>query len=148
MYNIRSYNKNDYDSVLNILRKNTPEYFSPDEEKDLIFYLDHEIEDYFVVEADGKVIGAGGINYSKDKTQGHFSWAMVDPDFQGKGIGKLISTHRLQILTDNPQILEIFVRTSQLVYGFYEKQGFHLTKIVKDYWAPGFDLYDMKYVRP
>ncbi len=144
---IRPYKKDDFEEVLNILRKNTPEYFSPDEEKDLIFYLNHEIEDYFIVESDGQIAGAGGINYSKDKAQGHFSWAMVDPDFQGKGIGKLILSHRLQILTGNPDIQEIFVRTSQLVYQFYEKQGFVLTDIVKDYWAPGFDLYDMRYVR-
>jgi len=37
------------------------------------------------------------------------------------------------------------VRTSQFVYGFYEKHGFELKKVVKNYWAQGFDLYDMEY---
>ena len=41
----------------------------------------------------------------------------------------------------------LIVRTSQLVYRFYEKQGFELEKVVKDYWAEGYDLYLMRYTK-
>ena len=44
-------------------------------------------------------------------------------------------------------VLRITVRTSQLAFGFYEKRGFELKGIEKDYWAEGFDLYRMEYVR-
>lgn len=145
-FEIRAFESTDFDGVLNIFRNNVPQYFSADEEKDLVQYLQTEIEDYFVVQYQDQIVGAGGMNYSKDKSQGHFSWAMVDPLFQGKGIGKLILQHRLNILLSQPNIKMIYVRTSQLVYKFYEKHGFHLTKTIKDYWAPGFDLYDMHYV--
>ena len=42
-------------------------------------------------------------------------------------------------------VRKMTVRTSQFVYGFYEKHGFELKKVVKNYWAQGFDLYDMEY---
>jgi hypothetical protein len=35
------------------------------------------------------------------------------------------------------------VRTTQLVYPFYQKAGFTLDKVEQDYWANGFDLYQM-----
>jgi ribosomal protein S18 acetylase RimI-like enzyme len=38
----------------------------------------------------------------------------------------------------------IIVRTSQLAYKFYQKVGFELEKTEKDFWAKGFDLYQMK----
>ena len=44
-------------------------------------------------------------------------------------------------------VRRITVRTSQLAFGFYEKRGFELKGIEKDYWAEGFDLYRMEYVR-
>jgi hypothetical protein len=35
----------------------------------------------------------------------------------------------------------ISVRTTQLVYPFYQKFGLELREVVKDYWDIGFDLY-------
>lgn len=38
----------------------------------------------------------------------------------------------------------IVVRTTQLVYGFYEKRSFKLEKVEKDYWAKNYDFYQMQ----
>ena len=55
--------------------------------------------------------------------------------------------HRIEKLEAMRSVRRITVRTSQLAFGFYEKRGFELKGIEKDYWAEGFDLYRMEYVR-
>jgi len=142
---IRPYSNSDKETVIDLLQLNTPTYFSPDEEKDLISYLEHEIESYFVLEVNDQLVGSGGINYSNDKTIGIISWDLFHPDFQGKSLGSQLLNYRIDLLKNNSAIQRITVRTSQLVYPFYEKLGFKLLEVVEDYWAPGFHLYAMEY---
>lgn len=142
---IREYKPEDQQVVLGLLRLNTPDYFAAEEEKDLVHYLDREIEQYFVVEVNNEVVGCGGINFAEDGTSGKISWDILHPGFQGKGIGTLLLKHRLDVLKGNELIKKITVRTSQVAYQFYEKSGFEVTEQVKDYWAEGFDLYNMVY---
>jgi GNAT superfamily N-acetyltransferase len=142
---IRDYMPEDKSIVLDLLKLNIPEYFAESEIIDLDEYLDHKIEQYFVAETDGRIIGAGGINFDFSKKAGIISWDFIDPKFQGKGIGRQLLKHRIDLLLSMKNIKKITVRTSQLTYIFYEKNGFVLKKIVKDYWAIGFDMYEMEY---
>lgn len=142
---IREYNEKDQPVILDLLRRNTPRYFAPEEEADLVHYLDHEIEYYFVLEYNNEIVGCGGINIVDGGATGRISWDMLHPDYQGKGLGSILLNHRVQKLQAMPRVKTITVRTSQLVYKFYEKNGFELVEIVKDYWAPGYDLYRMVY---
>jgi ribosomal protein S18 acetylase RimI-like enzyme len=144
---IREYEGNDKPVLLELLRLNTPQYFSPEEEADLVHYLDHEIEHYFVLEYDHTVVGCGGMNLVDEGATGRISWDILHPDYQGKGLGSVLLRHRVQLLKGMPQVKTITVRTSQLVYKFYEKNGFELEEVVKDYWAPGYDMYRMVYTR-
>ena len=140
---IRPYTFNDKPQLLHLLQLNTPQYFDPTEEAEYIHYLDQELEDYFVVEEKGKIIGCGGINYFPDEKTARISWDMLHPDFQGKGIGSRLLQHRINHIRANPDYTHIVVRTSQLAFKFYEKGGFRLQKIEKDFWAAGYDLYQM-----
>jgi [ribosomal protein S18]-alanine N-acetyltransferase len=142
---IRAYRPTDQPVILDLLRQNTPQYFSPQEEEELVHYLDQEIEHYFVLEYDGQVVGCGGINLVEEGATGRISWDILHPSYQGKGLGSLLLHHRVQKLKELPGVKTITVRTSQLVYRFYEKNGFALVEVVKDYWAPGYDLYRMVY---
>lgn len=142
---IRPYEAKDKEAVLELIRLNIPRYFAPEEATDLAHYLDQEIEAYFVVISEGKLIGSGGINYTEDHKTGKISWDMLDPQFQGKGIGTRLLQYRIGILLNDSDIQCIMVRTSQLVHAFYAKNGFDLKEIIEDYWAPGFDLYRMEY---
>jgi N-acetylglutamate synthase-like GNAT family acetyltransferase len=142
-YQIRPYKPQDKTTVLDLLRSNTPEFFAPAEEQEFIHYLDNEVEDYFVVEQENKTIGAGGINYFENERTARISWDIIDPNMQGKGVGKQLTQHRINYIK-NKNIDIIVVRTSQMTYEFYEKMGFKLSEVAKDYWAEGFDLYLMK----
>ena len=141
---IREYIPSDKKKILNILKLNIPKYFVPAEEELLANYLDHKTEDYFVIEINGEVIGAGGINYFLEDRNSRLSWDLIHPYYQGLGLGKQLVEFRISLIKKNPSIKTIIVRTTQQAHIFYQKTGFELTEINKDYWAPGFDLYLMK----
>ena len=119
-------------------------YFDQSEEGDFVSYLDGEVEDYFVYEKEGQLVGAGGINYFYANKLARISWDMVHPDCQGMGIGQQLTKFRIEHIKKNGSIDTIQVRTTQVVWKFYEKMGFGLEQTKKDFWADGFDLYDMK----
>jgi [ribosomal protein S18]-alanine N-acetyltransferase len=145
---IRDYETNDKADIINLIRLNTPEFFAADEEEDLNKYLETEKELYYVVLYDGKIVGCGGINFADNKTIGKISWDIFHPEYQGKSLGTKLLKHRIDILKSIESIQKITVRTSQIAYKFYEKQGFELFEIKKNYWADGFDMYNMEYKLP
>ena len=139
--NIRKHRESDRERILELLRLNTPEYFSPDEEEDLIYYLDNHADNYYVLEISNIIVGCGGFNLSEDGATGRISWDIFDTNYQGKGYGSILTKFRIERMKEIDTIKTISVRTSQLVYPFYEKFGLKIREIVKDYWAEGFDLY-------
>ena len=142
---IREYQPTDKNAVIDLIRRNTPAYFAPEEETDFSNYLDNERELYFVLLLNKEIVGCGGINFTEDKTCGKISWDIIHPQHQGKSLGALLLKYRIEKLKSIEGIQKITVRTSQLVYKFYEKQGFTLKEIKKDYWAKGFDMYNVEY---
>jgi ribosomal-protein-alanine N-acetyltransferase len=142
---IREYTSADRESVINLLRLNTPVFFSADEEKAYRQFLEHETDFYFVIELDKKVIGCGGINLFDGNTTATISWDLIHPEYHGKSLGSKLVEYRLKIIKTISDVQNIIVRTSQHTDKFYEKQGFVLKEVVKDFWAKGYDLYYMEY---
>ncbi|WP_375580716.1 GNAT family N-acetyltransferase [Marivirga tractuosa] len=141
---IRPYISSDKAVILQLFDWNTPQYFDETERAGLVHYLENETEDYFVVEDKGQIVGAGGINYEPQAKTAVFSWDIIKPTEHGKGIGRKLTQHRIQHINTKADIEKIIVRTSQYTDKFYEKMGFKLLKVEKDYWAKGFDLYQME----
>jgi ribosomal-protein-alanine N-acetyltransferase len=140
---IRKFTGDDRESVLKLLRLNTPTYFAPEEEADLIYYFDYHAADYYIVEVAGEVVGAGGINFTEEGKLAKISWDIIHPDFQRTGVGSALTSFRIKNIREVPGVKTIAVRTTQHAYPFYEKFGLKIREIVKDYWAEGFDLYRM-----
>ncbi|MDX1651571.1 MAG: GNAT family N-acetyltransferase [Brumimicrobium sp.] len=141
---IRPFEQKDIPFLIAVLRKNTPLYFDPSEEPDYREYHAHETERYFVMEYGNAIIGAGGYNTGfENGSQVRISWDLIDPDFQGRGFGKILLEHRISEISKIQGVQTTVVRTSQKTYLFYEKTGFKLYRIVPDYWSKNFDLYEL-----
>ena len=139
---IREYKNLDKLRLQHLMQLNVPQYFHRSEIDDFMHYLEEERESYWVVEVDGQVVACGGINFPDVKT-GRLSWDLVHPDFQGKGIGRLLLNFRLKFLKESA-CDKVEVRTSQFTEGFYQKNGFHTVFTKQNYWSEGYDLYHME----
>lgn len=141
---IRPYHSGDKQQLLTLLALNVPRYFARSEVADFSDYLDSHVETYFVIEEAEHIVGCGGINYFPLEATARISWDIIHPDYHGQGMGRALTLYRIAEIKKNPAIEKIVVRTTQLTYPFYGKMGFELERIEKDFWAPGFDLYQMK----
>ncbi|MCC9044366.1 GNAT family N-acetyltransferase [Myroides sp. M-43] len=144
-FTIRPYQSTDKQELLNILQLNVPTYFAQEEVNDLAEYLDNHLDLYFVALDNNKIIGAAGINRNVEAESAALSWGFLSPNYHRKGAGSLLLKHRLNILSQDTRIKTIQVRTSQVVYKFFEQHNFRLIEVQKDYWAPGLDMYIMRY---
>lgn len=88
---------------MELIRRNTPEYFAAEEEIDLSDYLDREIESYYVLVTNDRIVGCGKI-----------SWDIIHPDYQGKSLGKQLLEYRIDKLKSIDRVRKITVRTSQV----------------------------------
>lgn len=145
MIAIREYEPADKEALMRLIRLNTPACFAPEEEADFDRYLENERELYYVLLVDGEIVGCGGINLAAGGTQARISWDILHPAWQGRSLGKRLLAYRMERLKAIGGIRKLTVRTSQVAYRFYEKQGFKLNEIRRDYWAEGFDMYRMEY---
>ena len=141
---IRPYHSGDKPQLLTLLNLNVPRYFARSEVADFSNYLDNHVETYFVIEEADHTVGCGGINYFPQEATARISWDIIHPDYHGQGIGRALTLHRIDEIKKKPSVKKIIVRTTQLTYQFYGKMGFELEKVERDYWAKGFDLYQMK----
>ncbi len=140
---IRKYITSDKEKLLEVFRENVPSFFDPKEEILSNHYLDKHPDTYWTMEVENKIVGGIGHYFDQRDNSGQITWIFFDPDYSGQGLGKQAMEHCLAILEANPKLEKLSVRTSQLVYGFFEKFGYKLQLTEKDYWGPGLDLYYM-----
>lgn len=141
--NIRRFASPDLPQVVEIFRSNIPKYFGPGEEQGLLDFLQDYAEDYYVVEIEGEVIGAGGIALNDDETVS-LCWGMIRSDHLGTGLGKKLTEFRIEKSHEKFGNLPLVTSTSQHTQGFYEKFGFVLTEHTPDGFGPGLDICKMK----
>ncbi len=141
---IRSAQKQDFKFLSKIFSLNVPKYFDKKELNDFKKYFNSKnLESYFIIESQGKVVGGGGYAYENMKTA-RICWLFIDPNYHGFGFGKKLVNYCIKILKNNRKLNVIEVETSNLTYKFYEKLNFKIEYIKKDYWPNNDDLYFMK----
>lgn len=135
---LQKYNSDHVESVVQIFRSNIPKFFRPGEETGLRDFLRDLSEDYYVVEIDGEIVGAGGIALNEDNTVS-LCWGMVRNDKLGTGLGKTLTEFRIERSREKFGDLPLVISTSQHTQGFYEKFGFRLIKHTPDGFGHGID---------
>ena len=141
---IRSAQKQDFKILSKIFSLNVPKYFDKKELNDFKKYFNSKnLESYFIIESQGKVVGGGGYAYENMKTA-RICWLFIDPNYHGFGFGKKLVNYCIKILKNNRRLNVIEVETSNLTYKFYKKLNFKIEYIKKDYWPNNDDLYFMK----
>lgn len=140
---LREYTPDDLESVIQIFRSNIPKFFGPGEEDGLRDFLKDFSEDYYVLEIDGEIVGAGGIAINDGDTVS-LCWGMVRKDKLGTGLGKKLTEFRIEKSREKFGTLPLVTSTSQLTQGFYEKFGFRVTEHTPDGFGPGIDICKMR----
>ena len=141
---IRTAQKQDFKFLSKIFSLNVPKYFDKKELNDFKKYFNSKnLESYFIIESQGKVVGGGGYVYENMKTA-RICWLFIDPNYHGFGFGKKLVNYCIKILKNDRKLSLIEVETSNLTYKFYEKLNFKIEYIKKDYWPNNDDLYFMK----
>ena len=141
---IRTAQKQDFKFLSKIFLLNVPKYFDKKELDDFKKYFNSKnLESYFIIESQGKVVGGGGYAYENMKTA-RICWLFIDPNYHGFGFGKKLVNYCIKILKNNRKLNVIEVETSNLTFKFYEKLNFKIEYIKKDYWPNNDDLYFMK----
>ena len=123
---IRSAQKQDFKFLSKIFSLNVPKYFDKKELDDFKKYFNSKnLESYFIIESQGKVVGGGGYAYENMKTA-RICWLFIDPNYHGFGFGKKLVNYCIKILKNNRKLNVIEVETSNLTYKFYEKLNLKL----------------------
>lgn len=138
------YQPSNKESLIHIFRLNVPKYFDASEEKEFSNYLQLKADTYFCIFENETLLGGVGYEFKEEDQSGRINWIFLHPNYRGEGLGKKAVEHCLGILKADTRVKTLIVRTSQLIYPFFEKCGYTLLRTEKDYWAKGFDLYQME----
>jgi len=141
---IRPFNQADKDTLIEIFKLNTPQYFDTKEVYDFIEYLNNYSDTYLTFEHEGKIVGGTGYYVKETDKSGRITWIFFHPNYSGLGLGRQAVEYCLKTLKQIQKVEKLIVTTSQLAYKFFEKFGYRITKIEKDFWGLGLDLYEME----
>ena len=142
MLAITRYHSTDLEKVVELFRENVPDFFDSSEETHLRSYLVSFPENYFLLQ-DGTLIACGGFTIDRNKGVARISWDFVSSKLQRRGYGSMLLKHRIERISEVPDISTIEVLTSQFSFRYYQKHGFKVLFSVKDHWAEGYDLIAM-----
>ena len=151
---IKQYTREHHKRCIEICESNTPRYFSADEWEGLEIWLtgqdeartaykNTEAEFFYVLEDDGIVVGCGGFYIVKGEPIANLVWGMVHSDMHNRGFGTQVFEYRISQIKSKYPEHRVILDTTQHTYKFFEKQGFCVAQIRKDFYGVGLDRHDM-----
>ncbi|HEX7077760.1 MAG TPA: GNAT family N-acetyltransferase, partial [Candidatus Eisenbacteria bacterium] len=88
--------------------------------------------------------GCGGVMTAREGKTANLVWGMIAPDFQGRGLGRLLTLERLGWVAAMPEVERVVMDTSQKTAGFYMRLGFAVTSKTAGGYGAGLDRIDME----
>ena len=131
-----------FEQVIEIFKSNIPKFFHHTELNEFINFLKHPDIEYFILEDNGVIVGAGGIGLNEDQSVS-LCWGMIDKRKQSNRFGEFLLLERIKLINNKFPKHKIISNTSQLTEQFFEKYGFITIQSDEDYWAPGIHLRKM-----
>lgn len=119
-YEVRLWKAEDTDTCLEIYRLNAPGRFPAEVEQEFGETLKRNDDSMLVIEHQGCVVACGGTSLTG--TCATLSYGLIHPEFQGRGIGRLLLLSRLARLHGPPMIVLIYAVEASI--GYYERYGF------------------------
>jgi len=142
---LRDYAPDDLDGCLRVFDSNVPRHFRDPEREEFRSFLAELPGPYIVLTSTrGEILGCGGYAIVSEERRADLCWGMVREDLHGTGLGRTLTTERLERAAADPAVSVVALNTSQHTRGFYEKLGFRTIEIVPDGYAPGLDRCEMR----
>lgn len=137
-----------------ILYSNMPPHFSQTEvtgferwltgqSKGKHVYGRNKVEEFYVLELDGKVIACTGLYMPEMEQRANLVWGMVDKKYQHQGIGKELFAFSIQRVRELSPSDLITLDTNQHAYPFFKKLGFKVGNVQKAVAHDGCHKYGM-----
>lgn len=141
---------------LSAFKSNVPDFFTEEELGQFAHFLDHfesniypetgKNRSYFYVLIDkNQVIGCGGFGDKEGNLRISLAWGLIHRDFHHQSFGKLLLHYRLAEIKEVFPGSAIHLNTTQYSAPFYEKQGFELKEISKDFYEKGMHKHELIY---
>ena len=121
---------------------NCPGHFAANERSDYLEFLQSAGDEYEVCQVNEQVCGAFGVG---DTPVGNLRirWILLDPDFQGQGIGSKMMSRMIDIGRNRESRL-IEIAASHKSAPFFARFGAKVTQVTEDGWGIGMDRVDME----
>ena len=119
-YVVRLWNPEDTQACLEIYQMNAPGRFPPEVEQEFEKVLKRDNGSMLVLEHKGRIVACGGT--SLDGSQGTLIYGLINPEFQRKGVGRLLLLSRLARFNGPPVVVQIHAVEDSI--GYYERYGF------------------------
>ncbi|MBT3606107.1 MAG: GNAT family N-acetyltransferase [Candidatus Latescibacteria bacterium] len=143
---LRPYAEQDRAVCVAMFEGNTPRFFSMSELPEFEQFLTDLPHPFWVIEnEDQEIIGCGGVTFVADKSSAGLCWGMISNDMHRQGLGRFLLLVRLAYIGQQAPHCLVTNDTNQYTCGFFERMGFHVTKVTHDHYALDIHRYDMEF---
>ena len=147
MIHKRRYQASDKGHLVEILRANTPRYFSAADEVEFVEYLDQRqwTINYAYLNRQSEIIGCAGCYVTDDDTI-NLCWALFQPGSIGfTSIPTVLTDYIATAAADLglTQGYKVALNTTQMISKYLNRLGFSTDRIEPNGYGPGYDLVTM-----